>query len=160
MADSLPRILPATALLGAVVALAACNSSEPRNAAHDAYHGAYVFQDGDTVAFTQSGNDCLRYVHFDGRAGRVCVDEDLPPGTFAGANHLDGNGPDAVTVTFIDPGANAVVFNHEDGQLLSAERVPVTAIDTEFTSDGTQLVGRLLVPPGDDPVPLVVFAHG
>ncbi|MEM8590814.1 MAG: CocE/NonD family hydrolase [Pseudomonadota bacterium] len=156
MADSLPRIL----LLGVVVALAACNSSEPRNAAHDAYHGAYVFQDDDTVAFTQSGNDCLRYVHFDGRAGRVCADEDLPPGTFAGANTLNGNGPDAVTVTFIDPGANTVVFSHEDGQSLSAERVPVTAIDTEFTSQGTQLVGRLLVPPGDDPVPLVVFAHG
>lgn len=160
MADSLPRIVPAIALLGAVVALAACNSSEPRNAAHDAYHGAYAFQDGDTVAFTQSGNDCLRYVHFDGRAGRVCADEDLPPGTFAGANTLNGNGPDAVTVTFSDPGASSVVFNHEGGQSLSAERVPVTAIDTEFNSDGTQLVGRLLIPPGDDPVPLVVFAHG
>ncbi|MEO1224639.1 MAG: CocE/NonD family hydrolase [Pseudomonadota bacterium] len=160
MVDSLSRALPAITLLGVVLVLAACNRSEPRNTAFDAYHGAYAFGDGDVVVFTQSGNDCLRYVHFDGRAGRVCADEDLAPSTFVGANYLDGDGPDAVTVTFSDPRGASVEFSREDGQSQSAERVPVTAIDAEFTSQGTQLVGRLLIPPGDDPVPLVVFAHG
>lgn len=155
---SKPPVL--AALFAAALILAACGESTPRNTANDAYHGAYVTDDGNSLVFTQSGDDCLRYVFFDGQAGRVCAQEGQDGLVFTGARDLDGDGPNPAVVTFADRQGSSVALSSPSGPVEIAIRAPVAAIDTEFTSNGTSLVGRLLMPPGDGPVPLVVFVHG
>lgn len=43
---------------------------------------------------------------------------------------------------------------------VSFTRLPLQSVESSFESNGVILTGRLLLPPGDQPVPLAVFAHG
>src|SRR3546814_10017358 len=42
----------------------------------------------------------------------------------------------------------------------SGRQIALETRETSFTSHGTRLVGRLVMPPGDGPVPIVVLLHG
>src|SRR3546814_14377111 len=42
----------------------------------------------------------------------------------------------------------------------SGRQIALETRETSFTSHGTRLVGRLVMPPGDAPVPIVVLLHG
>ncbi len=98
--------------------------------------GAYRFSDGEIVDIARSEGDTLRWRKFDGTTGALRKKQDgLWTSTLAtGEIEFDGR---------------------------KAHRIPFDVTDTVFDGrGGIKLAGRLVLPQGKDPVPIVVLVHG
>jgi uncharacterized protein len=114
--------------------------------------GAYRFVDGEIVDIAQSQGDTLRWRKFDGTTGALHKKEDgLWTSTLGWTDRPDGH-----AVSFARCAEGEIDF---DGK--KADRVPFDATDTVFKGrGGVKLAGRLVLPQGKDPVPIVVLVHG
>jgi len=111
--------------------------------------GLYALEDGSTVDIAPSSDDLLRWRRRDGTSGAFA-----PAGPHAGASRLGWTKrPDGHAVQF--EGCDALRF---DG--VAGRRVPLAVREVRFRSDGMELAGRLVMPPGDARVPVVVLLHG
>jgi hypothetical protein len=63
--------------------------------------------------------------------------------------------PDGKRVLFGDCAADKINFDGVGGY-----RIPFEVVDTRFQGAGVTLAGRLVMPKGDQPVPIVVMVHG
>ncbi len=136
--------------LGLALVLSGCTSA--RAPAVDCHIGAYRLADGrivDIAPISDPGG--LRWRLPDGRTGRLARAND---GTWASTLGWTGR-PDGVRVAFGECGANRMAYDRSEG-----ERLAFDVIDTTFEGAGVALAGRLVLPKGDGPVPIVVEVHG
>lgn len=122
-------------------------------AAPDCHVGAYRLDNGSSVDIAASTGGTLRWRKLDGSTGQLGRDA-------AGAGWVSAPGwmgePGDMHVTFGECGEGRIRFDGTDGK-----RIDLQVRETAFAGhDGTRLVGRLLLPPGDGEVPVVVLVHG
>jgi hypothetical protein len=119
------------------------------DAAPNCHIGAYRLDDGSVVDIAPSDKDTLRWRRFDGTTGALTnKGGDTWTSTYGWTGRPDGH-----TVTFGD--CESLAFDDHKGA-----RIAFDVIDTTFTSHDTKLVGRLVLPKGDGPVPIAVLTHG
>ena len=141
------RLLATLAL--SLLPLAALAAEPP--APSDCHVGLYRLAEGSTVDIAASEAGSLRWRRPDGTSGAFAI-----AGPQAGVSLLGWTTrPDGKRVALKDCAGGEIVF---DGQ--PARRVALRSTETRFTSEGTELVGRLVMPPGDAPVPVVVLLQG
>ncbi|HEX7116018.1 MAG TPA: alpha/beta fold hydrolase [Steroidobacter sp.] len=126
----------------------------PANAAEttgDCRIGIYRLSDGSDVDIAPSDEGRLRWRRKDGTSGSLSLN---PDGSWSSSLGWTGR-PDGKRVTFSECEAGEIRF---DG--LKGERLAFDITETDFQSEGVTLVGRLVMPKGSDPVPIVVLVHG
>ena len=118
----------------------------------DCQVGAYRFSDGEIVDIAQSEGNTLRWRKFDGTTGALHKKQDgLWTSTLGWTDR-----PDEHTVSFTHCTDGEIEFDRK-----KAYRVPFDVTDTVFEGrGGTKLAGRLVLPKGHNPVPIVVLVHG
>lgn len=111
--------------------------------------GAYRLDDGRIIDVGPS-EPGLRWRSFEGETGKLVQVENS-------WRHTRGWTEDADlrSVRFATCQESSITFNGVRG-----ERVRLQVQETVFTSSGEQLHGRLILPPGDEAVPIVVLLHG
>jgi len=114
--------------------------------------GTYRFSDGEIVDIAQSEGKTFRWRKFDGTTGVLHKKQDGSwTSTLGWTDHSDGH-----SVSFTRCPTSEIEF---DGK--KADRIPFDATDTVFEGrGGIKLAGRLMLPKGNDPVPIVVLVHG
>ena len=140
--DAISRHL--AALIAALLVAAPAIAAET-----DCAQGAYRLSGGAIIDVAAASEGALRWRGLDGASGELKRDGDH----WAGTTGWTGR-PDGLTVRF-DCAAETMQFGERSGQ-----RIALETRETSFTSHGTRLVGRLVMPPGNGPVPIVVLLHG
>lgn len=120
-------------------------------AAGSCHVGVYRLADGQVVDIGPSEGDTLRWRKLDGETGAL---KQVAPGHWQSSFGWTGR-PDGITVTFDACPSRRMQFAGQSGQ-----RMALRTVDASFTSHGVRLVGRLLLPPGQARVPVVVLVHG
>lgn len=121
---------------------------DPRMACHVA---AYRLDDGRIVDVSPLTDGGLRWRMMDGRTGKLQQDE---AGTWSGTVGWTDR-PDPVVVSLGTCDKPAPSF---DGH--AAQRLSFVTTQTRFQGNGETLAGKLVMPPGDVPVPVAVMVHG
>jgi uncharacterized protein len=145
------RFLDAATLLAAGLLVAATADAAGAPPAPSCHVGLYAFGDGSTVDIAPSSDDLLRWRRPDGTSGAFAL-----AGARAGVSRLGWTSrPDGHVVKMGDCVGGTLRFDGVQGK-----RVQLVARDVRFQSDGIELAGRLVMPPGDARVPLVVLLQG
>ena len=135
------------ALCGLGMPTAAWAADEP---AADCGVGAYRLDDGSSLDVGPSAGTSLRWRRPDGTSGSFST-----TGPEAGVSSLGWTKrPDGRRVRIDCAKAQIDV----DG--VRGRRLALATTEVRFTSDGTTLAGRLVMPEGDGPVPVVVLLQG
>ena len=113
--------------------------------------GTYRLSDGGIVDIAPSEGATLRWRRLDGTTGALTEKKD---GLWTSTLGWTGR-PDGKTILLPDCAAGRIAF---DG--LKGRRIAYEVTDTTFTSHGTTLVGRLILPKGKAAVPIVILLHG
>ncbi len=118
----------------------------------DCQAGAYRFPDGGIVDIAPSEDKTFRWRKFDGTTGVLHQAHDGSwTSTLGWTDHPDGH-----TASFTTCAKGGIQF---DGK--KASRIPFDVTDTVFEGrGGIKLAGRLVLPKGENPVPIVVLIHG
>lgn len=117
----------------------------------DCRTGTYALADKSMVDIGPSTGTSLRWRRPDGTSGVFEAD-----GVNAGVSTLGWTGrADGRRMRFSDCAKAEIDF---DG--IPGHRVAFETRETRFASEGVTLSGRLILPPGDGPVPIVVLLHG
>ena len=140
--NPIPRHL--AALIAALLVAAPAAAAET-----DCAQGAYRLSDGSVIDVAAASEGALRWRGLDGASGELKREDDHWTGTAGWTGRADG-----LTVRF-DCAAKTMQFGERVGR-----QIPLETRETSFTSHGTRLAGRLVMPPGDGPVPIVVLLHG
>ena len=141
--------LARAALLAVATAFTSLATAAAAPTAPSCTAGLYALADGSTVDIAPSSGDLLRWRRRDGTSGAFA-----PAGPQAGVSRLGWTKrPDGHAVQ-VD-GCDAIRFDGVRGR-----RVPLVVRDVRFHSDGVELAGRLVLPPGDARVPVVVLLQG
>jgi pimeloyl-ACP methyl ester carboxylesterase len=122
------------------------------NSVGDCHVGGYRFGDGSVMAVGPNDADLtLRWRKFDGTTGK------LTPKPGGGYTSTLGwtDRPDGHTVIFSDCAEGKVSFDGAVGR-----RIDFEVAETTFRSGDVTLAGRLVMPKGSSPVPVVVLLHG
>ena len=132
------------------LSLTACAAREP--AAQPAFGpttGGWSLADGRIVAVAPASGGSLRWRTIDGRTARL-----VGTGVSLQATMGWSAQADPTPLTFDGP-RGLVSFDRQ-----AASRLTFDITETRFESAGATLAGRLVLPPGDAPVPLLVEVHG
>jgi uncharacterized protein len=138
-------VLSAAAILGCQ---AAANAAEMTA---DCRIGTYRLSDGSDVDIAPSDEGRLRWRRKDGTSGKLSRNSD---GSWSSTLGWTGR-PDGKRVSFSECDAGEIRFDNLKGQ-----RIAFEISETRFQSGGTELAGRLVMPKGPGPVPIVVLVHG
>ena len=111
--------------------------------------GSYVLEDRSELDIAHSEGDTLRWRRFDGTTGALHPQGD---GTWIGTRGWT-KAEDGVVVSFI--GCDVIRFAG-----VSGTRRQFDVRDVVFESHSTRLAGRLVMPPGEGKVAVVVLLHG
>jgi len=114
--------------------------------------GTYRFSDGEIVDIAPSEGDMFRWRKLDGTTGVFHKkEEDFWTSTLGWTNRPDGH-----TASFTRCADGEMEF---DGK--KAHRIPFDVTDTVFAGrGGAKLAGRLVLPKGNERIPIVVLVHG
>jgi dienelactone hydrolase len=121
---------------------------DPRMACHVA---TYRLDDGRLVDIAPLTDGGLRWRAMDGRTGKLLQDE---AGKWSGTVGWSDR-PDPTDVQLGTCEHPAMTFEGHRGQRLS-----FAATETRFRGHGETLAGKLVMPPGNGPVPIAVLVHG
>ncbi len=114
--------------------------------------GAYRFTDGEIVDIARSEGNAFRWRKFDGSTGVLHQKED---GSWTSTLGWTDR-PDGHTASFTGCANGEIEF---DGK--KAHRIPFDVTDIVFEGrDGVKLAGRLVLPKGNERVPIAVLVHG
>jgi len=142
--------------LVAALALSACSGNDTLDPAITCHVGAYADETGRFIDISPLDTTALRWRASDGRVGRIEADDaaswhgtvgwtsEASPAVF----HLGDCGSDTISVTGLD------------GMSGAFERIAFDITETRFDSGELNLAGRLVLPEGEGPVPVVVWVHG
>lgn len=118
----------------------------------DCHIGPYHLSDHSMVDIAPTSGDTLRWRAFDGSTGALKQQAD---GSWTSTYGWTDR-PDGKTVSFSDCASGDIRFAGQAGH-----RIGLDVTETSFTGkDGVKLVGRLVLPRGKGPVPIVVLVHG
>src|SRR5580698_8238677 len=142
----------ASLVLGALllVLAAQCNAQE-RDRVGDCRIGIYQLRGGGHLDIGPTTGDHLRWRRNDGTTGMLSETSD---GVWTSTLGLTGR-PDGKKVSFSECSAGKITFDGEPGR-----RIILDTTDVTFQGAGVQLAGRLVMPKGDERVPIVVLVHG
>ncbi len=144
------RFLRSAAVFLLAAAGAPALAASPAAGASACAPATYRLPGGGVIDLAASDPGTLRWRNLDGASGKLVA---------AGGDWVSQFGwtgrPDGHRVSLADCAAGRIAF---DGS--PATRIPLVTQETNFTSHGTRLVGRLVLPPGNGPVPIVVLLHG
>ena len=145
----MPGFLRLAAACGCSLLATSATRAAPPEPPPSCHVGLYAMADGSTLDLANSAQGQMRWRRPDGSSGAF----DLA-GAHAGESRLGWTRrPDRHVVKIAD--CDTLTF---DG--VAARRVPLVVRDVRFDSDGVELVGRLVLPPGAARVPVVVLLHG
>ena len=145
----MPRLLRSLTIGAAVSLVGTTAGAASASPAPSCHVGLYAFDDGSTIDVAPSSDDLLRWRRPDGTSGAFAL-----AGAQAGASRLGWTSrPDGHVVQA--PDCDRLRFDGATGR-----RVPLVAREIRFGSDGVELVGRLVLPPGEARVPVVVLLQG
>lgn len=113
--------------------------------------GAYRLESGRTLDIAPARGNSLRWTVFSGETGRL---RPLPDGAWASTVGWTDR-PAADTLSSADCDKGEITFGGQRGQ-----RIAFDVRETTFDAGGVPLVGRLVMPRGQGPVPVVVLLHG
>ena len=114
--------------------------------------GAYLLSDGEIIDIAQSEGGTFRWRKFDGSTGVLHQKED---GSWTSTLGWTDR-PDGHTASFTGCANGEIEF---DGK--KAHRIPFDVTDIVFEGrDGVKLAGRLVLPKGNERVPIAVLVHG
>jgi len=114
--------------------------------------GAYRFSDGEIVDIAPSEGNTFRWRKFDGTTGILHKKQN---GSWTSTLGWTDR-PDGHTASFSRCATGEIEF---DGR--KARRIPFDITETVFRGrGGIKLAGRLVLPKGNDSVPIVVLIHG
>ena len=117
----------------------------------DCHVGSYRLADGGLVDIAPSEDDMLRWRRFDGTTGALHRGANgVWKSTYGWTDRADG-----MVVSFSACSTGQIDFGGVSGQ-----RIAFDVREAAFKSHGTALVGRLVMPRGEDQVPIVVLLHG
>ena len=137
--------------LSAACICTALASNLASNAVNDCQIGAYRFPNGEIVDIARSEGETLRWRKFDGTTGVLHKKDGSWISTLGWTDRPDGH-----TASFSRCASGEIEFDAK-----KAHRIPFDVTDTVFEGrGGIKLAGRLVLPKGDDPVPIVVLLHG
>jgi uncharacterized protein len=138
--------------LSAVFIGAAIADNLQSGTARDCQIGLYRLPDGEIVDIARSEGDTFRWRKFDGTTGILHQKEDdFWMSTLGWTDRPDGH-----TASFTHCADGEIEF---DGK--KAHRIPFDVTDTVFKGHGgIKLAGRLVLPKGNEQVPIVVLVHG
>jgi uncharacterized protein len=137
--------------IGACALSAVTSNVHAGDMTSDCHIGSYRLANGNLIDVAPSVDDTLRWRQFDGETGALHKTENgIWKSTYGWTDRGDGR-----TVSFAACGSGSVEFDD-----VSGERVVFDVRETKFTSHGTVLVGRLVMPQGADRVPIAVLLHG
>lgn len=134
----------------------ASGAAEPAAATVPACHnGSYRTDSADLLVISGPTEEKLRYFLPDGRTGF------LKKGDSGQAQLVPGwvSGPAAGRATLGPCDASAIEFSLDGQPTKQWSRLPLHITETQFDSNGIQLKGRLVAPPGER-WPLVILVHG
>src|SRR5438128_9595528 len=118
----------------------------------DCQIGAYRLSDGEIIDIAQSEGGTFRWRKFDGTTGILHKKEDDSWSSTLGWTDR----PDGYTAFFNRCASGEIEF---DGK--KAYRIPFDVTETVFDGrGGIKLAGRLVLPKGNERVPVVVLVHG
>src|SRR5690606_7821696 len=113
--------------------------------------GTYRLQDGRDVDVAASGEGHYRWRMKDGTSGRLARD-------------ADGSWSSTLGWTERADGHRVVLSDCTDGRIafdgIEGARLRFDTTETRFEVAGASLAGRLVLPEGPGPVPIVVLVHG
>ena len=143
-------------VLAVLVLLVGCagNGTDTQAQARECPSGAYEAAGGEALVLTPTTSGGYRWRMLDGSTGGLRREGDQWRSTLGWTGEPDG--------LVVD------LSNCADGELrlgpaeapATFSKLPVQALETRFERGGVTLAGRLLLPPGDQAVPLAVFVHG
>jgi uncharacterized protein len=143
------RVPSSAALCGGLLLAASWANAAVPVPAPSCHVGLYAMADGSSVDVASSFAGKLRWRRPDGTSGVFEL-----AGAHAGQSRLGWTPrPDGHVVKLRD--CDRLSFDDVAGQ-----RVPLVVREVRFQSDGVELVGRLVLPPGAERVPVVVLLHG
>jgi uncharacterized protein len=143
MKSRFPFALYAISLLLTVAAMAESTTS--------CHVGTYRLTDGTLVDIAPEEHNTLRWRLLTGETGQLHQQTNgMWTSTYGWTDRPDGK-----TVSFSDCDKGEIAFGNESGQ-----RIPFIVSNTTFESGGVKLVGRLIMPPGNDKASVVVLIHG
>jgi len=117
----------------------------------DCHVGSYRLADGRLVDIAPSEGDTLRWRQFDGATGALHKSANgVWNSTYGWTDRSDGK-----IVSFSACNIGQVNFDGVAGQ-----RIEFGVREATFTSHGTVLAGRLVMPRGQERVPIVILLHG
>jgi hypothetical protein len=117
----------------------------------DCHIGSYRLADGSLVDIAPSDDDTLRWRQFDGATGALHKSaNEIWKSTYGWTDRADG-----IAVSFSACRLGQISFGGA-----SAQRITLDVKEVTFKSHGTVLVGRLVMPKGEEQVPIVVLLHG
>src|SRR4029453_1979340 len=128
-------------------------AGESDTAKHDDCQiGTYRFSDEEIVDIARSEGKTFRWRKFDGTTGVLHKKQD---GSWTSTLGWTDR-PDGHTASFTRCATDEIQF---DGK--KAHRIPFDVTETVFEGyDGIKLTGRLVLPKGNERVPIVVLVHG
>ncbi|RDZ26520.1 alpha/beta hydrolase family protein [Lysobacter silvisoli] len=141
----LPLVLALTAALISPMALAS-NATD----SNSCYAGAYKLDDGRMVDLANADKGALRWRLIDGRTGRLSERDGAWTSTLGWTDR-----PDNVKVSFGSCQQDKISFEGVNGRKLQFD-----ITETRFEGNGVNLRGRLVMPRGAGPVPVIVTVHG
>jgi pimeloyl-ACP methyl ester carboxylesterase len=147
------RILPLVAL-SAIAALptAPAAARAAADAPADCRIGTYRLADRSVVDIGASDNGALRWRRLDGTSGRLAPNP--AGGPLTSTRGWTGR-PDGITVAFTPCAGRGIRFDGQTGR-----RIDFDVTETRFRAGDSELAGRLVLPRGAGPVPVVVLVHG
>jgi uncharacterized protein len=134
-----------------IVAVAPAARAAEATEAPNCHVGTYRLSDGGIVDIAPSEGKLLRWRRFDGTTGALTQKE----GGQWSSSYGWTERPDGKTVSFSTCDTGHISFNG-----LAGQRIQFDVTDTVFTSHGTKLTGRLILPQGAAAVPVVILVHG
>jgi uncharacterized protein len=143
--------LSATLQCLAIACGLSCGAASAEQPATLCHSGFYRLSDSRGIDIAPSNGAALRWRMLDGTSGALSQQADQTWRSTLGWTER----PDAHRVSFGDCAQGRIEF---DG--VSGRRVDLETRDVTFDSGGVALAGRLVLPPGNAPVPLIVLVHG
>lgn len=137
--------------------LAACSGGQDRLDPEIVCHvGIYRTADDALIDVGALRSAALRWRLMDGRTGRITRQ---PDGRWSGMTGWSDQ-PDPAQLDLGVCGSAGLEITGIDGLNGAATRMDLQTVETRFEGAGETLAGRLVLPPGESPVPLVVLVHG
>jgi uncharacterized protein len=149
VASSLRRALGSVILL--FLSLAWANAQSTRaNFTGNCHVGTYHLSDGRDVDIAPA-DEKLRWRMKDGTSGQLTP---MADGSWSSALGWTER-PDGKRISFGECNADQIYFDGVEGH-----RILFDVVETHFQGAGVTLAGRLVLPKGAEPVPIVIMVHG